>query len=78
MTVVSRSDVLRAGAFFCLGFAPFSLINTLWSEVALLRHSVPEGERIGAAISAANNIGCASTTLGCFSFADLGARATAT
>ena len=47
----------RLLAFFVLGFAPFALVNTLWSEVALLRHSAPEGERVGAAIAAANNVG---------------------
>jgi hypothetical protein len=42
-------------AFFLLGFAPFTLINTLWSQTSIFRSCLPEGNGIATLIGGAYN-----------------------
>ena len=43
----ARASLPALAAFALLGFAPFALVNTLWSQVAVVRSEVPEGSSIG-------------------------------
>lgn len=42
-------------AFLMLGLAPFTLINTLWSQTSIFRSCLPEGNGIGTLIGGAYN-----------------------
>lgn len=46
--VALRDRFLPSLAFFLVGFLPFTMINGLWSQVALFRGTVPEVSRKNA------------------------------
>jgi hypothetical protein len=42
--------------FFVLGFAPFGIINGMWSQLAVMRNSAPEGMQIGTIVGSVYNV----------------------
>jgi hypothetical protein len=42
--------------FFVLGFAPFGIINGMWSQLAVMRNFAPEGRGIGTTVGSIYNV----------------------